>query len=107
MAQSHDPQGGDVSPNGAATPPPKDPHLLDLADFAEIVQWLFLVVASGVAYDLMKMAAVELLKTLQKQKGRNHVRQLREGVMERAAKAREEIDDEAAQRIRELFEDFT
>jgi len=107
MTQSDDHQRGEVSPNDVPSPRLKDPHLLDLADLVEVAQWLLMVVAGGVTYDAMKAAAVELLKAMQKQKGRDHVRQLREAVMERAAKAREEIDDETAERIRQLFKDFT
>ncbi len=108
MAQSDDDhQDGGVSENGESAPRLKEPHLLDLADFAEVVQWLLMVAVSGVTYDLMKKPAVDLLKTLQKQKGRRHLRQLRDEVIERAAKAGEEMDAETAQRIQRLFEDFT
>ena len=101
MAQTDDDRQEPVAPQ------PKEPHLLDLADLADVAQWLLLVVASGVTYDAMKVAAIQLLKTMQRQKGRDHVRQLRARVLEHATKGREEIDEEAAQRIRLLFKDFT
>jgi hypothetical protein len=80
----------------------KDPHLLDLNNLPEVAQWIALAAAGGV----IGGAAYDLVRMIFQRRGRDAVRELRERVLADSKKARKEIDEQTAEEIRKLFEDF-
>jgi hypothetical protein len=90
-----------TAPQPAPQPLP-EAHLLDLGDLVQVAQWIAMTALQGV----ISRAGYDLVQALVKRYGRDRVRQLQRDVMERATLAAKELDEAAAQRIRDLFQDL-
>jgi len=101
-SDSTDTIGQAAAPASPLPQPLPEAHLLDLSDLVLVGEWIAKVALQGV----ISRAAYDLVQALVKRHGRDRVRQLELEVRERATLEAKQMDQAAAQRIRDLFQDL-